>query len=80
LSCARPARAVNRPAQQTAKTVVLRAPSGYRFPVMRGSDRLELHKSAKAIGVGQHHHGCQVRDKSAAAAARADFPESPSFA
>jgi prolyl-tRNA editing enzyme YbaK/EbsC (Cys-tRNA(Pro) deacylase) len=30
---------VNLPAEQTAKTVVLRTPGGYRFAVMCGSDR-----------------------------------------
>ena len=48
------ARAMNRPAEQTAKTVVLRTPGGYRFAVICGSDRLDLHKAAEALGVGRH--------------------------
>ena len=53
-SAAAEARAVNLPAEQTAKTVVLRTPGGYRFAVICASDRLDLHKAAAALGVGRH--------------------------
>lgn len=53
-SAAAEAQAVNLPAEQTAKTVVLRTPGGYRFAVICGSDRLDLHKAAEAFGVGRH--------------------------
>jgi Ala-tRNA(Pro) deacylase len=48
------ARAARLPAQQTAKTVVLRTPGGYRFAVIPASDRLDLHKAADALGVSRH--------------------------
>jgi Ala-tRNA(Pro) deacylase len=63
------AQAVRLPAEQTAKTVVLRAPAGYRFAVVCASDRLDLHKAARALGVSRH----QLRFASEADMA-ADFP------
>jgi prolyl-tRNA editing enzyme YbaK/EbsC (Cys-tRNA(Pro) deacylase) len=42
------------PAEQTAKTVVLHTPSGYRFAVLAASDRLDLHKAADALDVARH--------------------------
>jgi prolyl-tRNA editing enzyme YbaK/EbsC (Cys-tRNA(Pro) deacylase) len=68
-SAAAEARAVNLPAEQTAKTVVLRTPGGYRFAVICGSDRLDLHKAAEALGVGRR----QLRFASEAEMA-ASFP------
>ena len=53
-SAAGEARAAHLPAEQTAKTVVLRAPGGYRFAVVSGADRLDLHKAADALGVSRH--------------------------
>ena len=63
------ARAAHLPAEQTAKTVVLRTPGGYRFAVICASDRLDLHKAAAALGVNRH----DVRFASEADMA-ADFP------
>jgi Ala-tRNA(Pro) deacylase len=68
-SAAAEARAVSLPAEQTAKTVVLRTPDGYRFAVVCGSDRLNLHKAADALGVSRH----QLRFASEAEMA-ASFP------
>lgn len=48
------ARAARLPAEQTAKTVVLRVPGGWRFAVICASDRLDLHKAADALGVSRH--------------------------
>jgi prolyl-tRNA editing enzyme YbaK/EbsC (Cys-tRNA(Pro) deacylase) len=48
------AKAVHMPAQQTARIVVLHAPSGYRFAIISASDRLDLHKTAASLGVGRH--------------------------
>jgi Ala-tRNA(Pro) deacylase len=48
------AKAVHMPAEQTAKTVVLQTPSGYRFAIISASDRLDLHKAAAALGVSRH--------------------------
>jgi prolyl-tRNA editing enzyme YbaK/EbsC (Cys-tRNA(Pro) deacylase) len=42
------------PAEQTAKTVVLHTPDGYRFAVLPASDRLDLHKAADALDVARH--------------------------
>jgi prolyl-tRNA editing enzyme YbaK/EbsC (Cys-tRNA(Pro) deacylase) len=42
------------PAEQTAKTVVLHTPGGYRFAVLAASDRLDLHKTADALDVARH--------------------------
>ena len=63
------ARAAHLPSEQTAKTVVLHARGGYRFAVIRASDRLDLHKAAAALGVGRH----ELRFASEADMA-ADFP------
>jgi Ala-tRNA(Pro) deacylase len=63
------AQAVHLPVEQTAKTVVLHAPGGYRFAVVRGSDRLDLNKAADALGVRRH----ELRFASEADMA-ADFP------
>ena len=48
------ARAAHLPAEQTAKTVVLRVSGGWRFAVICASDRLDLHKAAEALGVSRH--------------------------
>ncbi len=50
-SAAAEAEAARLPAEQTAKTVVLRAPDGYRFAVIPASDRLDLNKAASALDV-----------------------------
>jgi Ala-tRNA(Pro) deacylase len=63
------ARAVHLPAEQTAKTIVLRASGGWRFAVICGSDRLDLHKAADALGVSRR----ELRFASEADMA-ADFP------
>ena len=63
------ARAAHLPAEQTAKTVVLRTPAGYRFAVIPASDRLDLHKAADALEVSRH----ELRFASEADMA-ADFP------
>jgi Ala-tRNA(Pro) deacylase len=52
-SAAEEARAVHLPAEQTAKTVVLHTPGGYRFAVISAPDRLDLHKAADALGVSR---------------------------
>jgi Ala-tRNA(Pro) deacylase len=64
------ARAAHVPAEQTAKTVVLRVSGGWRFAVICASDRLDLHKAADAIGVSRH----ELRFASEADMA-ADFPD-----
>ena len=48
------AQAMYLPAEQTAKTVVLRTLGGYRFVVICASNRLDLHKAADALGVTRH--------------------------
>ena len=48
------AHAAHLPAEQTAKTVVLRAAAGYWFAVIAASDRLDLHKAADALEVSRH--------------------------
>jgi Ala-tRNA(Pro) deacylase len=53
-SAAAEARAAHLPAGQTAKTVVLNTPGGYRFAVICASDRLDLHKAAGALDVSRH--------------------------
>jgi len=53
-SAAAEAEAARLPAEQTAKTVVLRAPDGYRFAVIPASDRLDLNKAASALDVSRH--------------------------
>jgi prolyl-tRNA editing enzyme YbaK/EbsC (Cys-tRNA(Pro) deacylase) len=63
------ARAAHLPAEQTAKTVVLHTPGGYRFAVICASDRLDLQKAADALEVSRH----AVRFASEADMA-ADFP------
>jgi prolyl-tRNA editing enzyme YbaK/EbsC (Cys-tRNA(Pro) deacylase) len=62
--------AAHLPAEQTAKTVVLRTDAGYRFAVISASDRLDLHKAAAALGLSRH----QLRFASEADMA-ADFPD-----
>ena len=39
---------------QTAKTVVLHTPDGYRFAVIPAADRLDLNKAAAALDVSRH--------------------------
>src|SRR5436309_2301186 len=53
-SAAAEARAAHLPAEQTAKTVVLHTPDGYRFAVIPASDRLDLNKAAAALDVSRH--------------------------
>ena len=53
-SAAAEARAVHLPPEQTAKTVVLHTPGGYRFAVICASDRLDLQKAAYALEVSRH--------------------------
>lgn len=48
------ARAAHLPAEQTAKTVVLQTPGGYRFAVIAASDRLDLGKAAAALDIRRH--------------------------
>jgi hypothetical protein len=48
------ARAAHLPAEQTAKTVVLRTPDGYRFAVIPASERLDAHKASAALELGSH--------------------------
>ena len=50
-SAAAEAHAAHYPPEQTAKTVVLASPEGYRFAVIPASDRLDLRKAADALGV-----------------------------
>lgn len=52
-SAAAEARAAHLPAEQTAKTIVLHTPGGYRFAVIPGSDRLDLNKVAAALDVSR---------------------------
>jgi prolyl-tRNA editing enzyme YbaK/EbsC (Cys-tRNA(Pro) deacylase) len=63
------ARAAQLPAEQTAKTVVLRTPGGYRFVVIPASDRLDLHKVAAALDL----HRSKIRFATEVDIA-ADFP------
>jgi len=53
-SAADEARAAHLPAEQTAKTVVLHTPDGYRFAVIPAADRLDLNKAAAALDVSRH--------------------------
>lgn len=53
-SAAAEARAAALPEEQTAKTVVLHTPGGYRFAVIAACDRLDLHKAAAALAVSRH--------------------------
>jgi Ala-tRNA(Pro) deacylase len=64
------ARASHLPAEQTAKTVVLRVRDGYRFAVLPASERLDLHKTADALELSRH----DIHLASEAEIA-ADFPE-----
>ncbi len=48
---------------------MLHTPDGYRFAVSSGSDRLDLHKAAAALGLGRH----ELRFATEAEMA-ADFP------
>jgi prolyl-tRNA editing enzyme YbaK/EbsC (Cys-tRNA(Pro) deacylase) len=64
------ARATNLPAEQTAKTVVLRTPGGYRFAVIPASDRLDVHKACAALELGRHELRLATEPEMAA-----DFPE-----
>jgi prolyl-tRNA editing enzyme YbaK/EbsC (Cys-tRNA(Pro) deacylase) len=68
-SAAAEARAAHLPAEQTAKTVVLRSPAGYRFAVIPASDMLDLSKAAAALDVSRN----QLRLATEAEMA-ADFP------
>ena len=68
-SAAAEARAAQLPAEQTAKTVVLHTPDGYRFAVIAASDRLDLHKTAAALGLS--HHELRLATEADMAA---DFP------
>jgi prolyl-tRNA editing enzyme YbaK/EbsC (Cys-tRNA(Pro) deacylase) len=69
-SAAAEADAAHLPAEQTAKTVVLRTPGGYRFAVIPASDLLDVNKAAAALEVGRH----QLRLATEAEMA-ADFPD-----
>ena len=53
-SAAAEARAAKLPAEQTAKTVVLHTPAGYRFALICASDRLDLHKTADTLALSRH--------------------------
>jgi Ala-tRNA(Pro) deacylase len=53
-SAAAEARAAQLPEEQTAKTVVLHTPAGYRFAIIAASDRLDLHKAADALELRRH--------------------------
>jgi len=68
-SAADEARAAHLPAEQTAKTVVLHTPGGYRFAVIPASDRLDVGKAADALDASRH----QLRLATEAEMA-ADFP------
>jgi len=69
-SAAGEARAAQLPAEQTAKTVVLRTSAGYRFAVISGADRLDLHKAAGALGANRHELRLATEDE-----IEADFPD-----
>jgi Ala-tRNA(Pro) deacylase len=64
------ARAANLPAEQTAKTVVLRTPAGCRLAIVPASERLDLHKVCDVLELGRQ----DVRLASEAEMA-SDFPE-----
>jgi Ala-tRNA(Pro) deacylase len=64
------AHAADLPAEQTAKTVVLRTPDGYRFAVIPASDRLDVHKACAALELGSHELRLATEQEMAA-----DFPE-----
>lgn len=63
------AEAAHLPAEQTAKTVVLQTPGGYRFAVIAASDRLDLGKAAAALDVRRHDLRLATEEDMAA-----DFP------
>jgi prolyl-tRNA editing enzyme YbaK/EbsC (Cys-tRNA(Pro) deacylase) len=48
------ARAADIPAEQTAKTVLLRTPHGYRLAVVSASDRLDPQKAADALDLSRN--------------------------
>jgi prolyl-tRNA editing enzyme YbaK/EbsC (Cys-tRNA(Pro) deacylase) len=64
------ARAAHMPAEQTAKTVLLRVPDGYRFAVVPASERLDLHKACAALELSRHEVRFANEEDMAA-----DFPE-----
>jgi Ala-tRNA(Pro) deacylase len=64
------ARATNLPSEQMAKTVVLRAPDGYRFAVIPASEHLDVHKACAALELGRHQLHLATEPEMAA-----DFPE-----
>jgi len=66
-SAADEARAAHLPAEQTAKTVVLHTPGGYRFAVIAASDRLDLSKAADALDVSRHQLRLATETEMAAA-------------
>jgi Ala-tRNA(Pro) deacylase len=68
-SAAGEARAAHLPAEQTAKTVVLHVLAGYRFAVISGADRLDLHKAADALGVTRNELRLATEED-----VEADFP------
>jgi Ala-tRNA(Pro) deacylase len=68
-SAAAEARAAHLPAEQTAKTVVLQTPGGYRFAVIPASDMLDLNKAAAALDVSRHQLRLATEEEMAA-----DFP------
>jgi prolyl-tRNA editing enzyme YbaK/EbsC (Cys-tRNA(Pro) deacylase) len=68
-SAAAEARAAHLPAEQTAKTIVMHSPSGYRLAVIPASDMLDLSKAASALDVSRK----QLRLATEADMA-ADFP------
>jgi Ala-tRNA(Pro) deacylase len=64
------ARAAHLPAEQTAKTVVLRTQDGYRFAVIPASERLDAHKASAALELGSHELRLATEQEMAA-----DFPQ-----
>jgi Ala-tRNA(Pro) deacylase len=69
-SAAAEARAAHLPAEQTAKTIVLHTPGGYRFAVIPASDRLDLNKVAAALDVSRPELSLATEADMAA-----DFPD-----
>jgi prolyl-tRNA editing enzyme YbaK/EbsC (Cys-tRNA(Pro) deacylase) len=63
------ARAAHLPAEQTAKTVVLRTPDGC-FAVIPASERLDAHKASAALELGSHELRLATEQEMAA-----DFPQ-----
>ena len=68
-SAAAEARAAQLPAEQTAKTVVLHSPAGYRLAVIPASDMLDLNKAAAALDVSRNQLRLATETEMAA-----DFP------